>query len=596
MSLLITVDRVGQLTALRPVLTNLEAQGIERTLVALELDVYEKLQAEGIASSFVDDLIGRTVHCRADADAIALAHGWFELPRGRVVRDVTRYGGISLGRLVAWEMSYFFAEALRCLRNVETLLDRLCPEAVLMLAAPVGRAELLLHDSENFHHDALIALCAERDIPCEQSTLPFTCATVPPQPLPEIPRPSDEVDEPTPPVGARSTVLAACRRTPSLDAALVDRGFERIVGMPDHERRPDDAARAQAILTRRWRRHRAAILDRIGRAGTMTCVTRRLERLFERRLARAWANHLSHRRLLRSGRVGAVLLDDDVTERGRSLALAARQEGLPSVVMLHGAVGHPIGALPVVADRVAVFGPHFTRWFVERGVDRERIVEVGAPRFAPAEIDRERERAALGVEGDRRLLVLALQHCNRATFFANVHWSHREWRRVVEAALAVTAERDDLHLLIKLHPSAEDGETWQRWLAEQPAQRRLSMVQSEPAAEPLLAAADALITGWSTLGLEAIVAGVPLLTVNFAGRPTPIEYARLGLAVHCNEPRQLDGAIERLLDAPPAVDPQALADVLVATGDDASRRVAELLASLAGQRRHRALDVRAPFA
>ena len=79
--------------------------------------------------------------------------------------------------------------------------------------------------------------------------------------------------------------------------------------------------------------------------------------------------------------------------------------------------------------------------------------------------------------------------------------------------------------------------------------QRVAAVISEGTAHDNIAAADVIITDFSTIGAEAVLIGRPLLVVNTTGRPFPANnYADLGVAVQANSVDEIRPMLQRLVD------------------------------------------------
>jgi UDP-N-acetylglucosamine 2-epimerase len=71
----------------------------------------------------------------------------------------------------------------------------------------------------------------------------------------------------------------------------------------------------------------------------------------------------------------------------------------------------------------------------------------------------------------------------------------------------------------------------------------------EGTAHDNIAAADVVITDFSTIGAEAVLIGRPLLVVNTTGKPFPANnYAHLGVAAQANSLDEIGPTLQRLVD------------------------------------------------
>jgi hypothetical protein len=204
-------------------------------------------------------------------------------------------------------------------------------------------------------------------------------------------------------------------------------------------------------------------------------------------------------RAISSGDVHVVVLPDDKAPLNHALARVAGEAGVPSLVIQHGITGHPIGFLPLRASRFASWGERCTQWMVRHGTPRGRIVATGNPKFdhlfaARADL-RERGRAWLRRAGlpDGQPIALFLSQPIEGRFAA--------LRQCVEG----TAD-GPFRLVTKTHP-AERAEAYR---AHSHQGGRTSVVLAGPP-EPLLCAADVVLTQSSGLAVAAAQLGIPVI-------------------------------------------------------------------------------------
>src|SRR5262249_15481440 len=124
---------------------------------------------------------------------------------------------------------------------------------------------------------------------------------------------------------------------------------------------------------------------------------------------------------------------------------------------------------------------------------------------------------------------------------AGIDPDEQRWRRALRDQCA---QQGELVLLHKPHPSlanahpASDGSSGEYTLYRGPI-------------EDALAVADLVVTDYSTVGVQAVLAGRRLITVNLTGRAFPAnDYAALGVAVPVRRLEDLPAAIRTGLDQP----------------------------------------------
>ncbi len=232
---------------------------------------------------------------------------------------------------------------------------------------------------------------------------------------------------------------------------------------------------------------------------------------------------------------------------------AARAAGVPSVALLDlfGLPGDAFAARSVHPDRVCVLADVVRDNLVAAGWPAQRIAVTGNPAFDalldPAWAQRAAQlRADLGWQG-RRVVLLATQPEPRA------HPASR-WPAGDALALAMedtlrawVATRDDAALIVRHHPNHGHR------LAARAAAPRVHLSRGAgEAIEALIRAADAVVVQATTVGLQAAVAGVPVLQLRCSPAVLGgIDYAALGVAQAVPDLDALPDALDALLRAPP---------------------------------------------
>lgn len=272
----------------------------------------------------------------------------------------------------------------------------------------------------------------------------------------------------------------------------------------------------------------------------------------------------------------------DTSFWGYCATVEARRRGIPSVTLQHGMMVGEAGYVPVVSSLIAAWGEASARWLRERGVPPEKIVVTGAPRLdgivSGTRCPREVLAAGLGVDPGRRWVVLAT---NPIPFERN-------------AALLATARKGVIDwgepaiLLVKLHPS-EDPAPYRSAIEGDP--NVVVVPHGKVDLYDLLAAADAVLTFHSSVGLEAMAFDRPVVSLEAFGEENPLPYARTGAAAAARSTEELARALrEDVADGVRTLERRSararyVRDNLLATDGKSSRRVRDLVVSLAPGRR-----------
>jgi len=219
----------------------------------------------------------------------------------------------------------------------------------------------------------------------------------------------------------------------------------------------------------------------------------------------------------------------DAHVTGRLVTTLARRRHIPALVLQHHITGGPtFGYLPLTSSVMAAWGPVSRDWFVAGGAPASRVVVVGSTYAALAA--RPPERAAPGA---RRDLVVATNNFDA------------EHNRAVAAAAAAYARAPGAELRLVFRPHPQEAAGFYRALLKGrgPADAVVAPARERPLAEVLRTAA-VVVAGHSGVGVDAVLAGVPLVHVNLmAGIPDYIPYVEYGAAVAASRLDELGKAV-----------------------------------------------------
>ena len=225
------------------------------------------------------------------------------------------------------------------------------------------------------------------------------------------------------------------------------------------------------------------------------------------------------RSLAVTGRLTAVVVHEDVTGTVRAFLAGVRPAGVPTIHVPHGLYaddriigGDVHGATHT--DLVAVAGTVQREWFVRRGVASERLVVTGNPAWdALRPVGRPAE--PLGGIGPGPVVTVATSWLGPAVgHHRAVRAYHDRCMRAVRRAVTLLrATRPTLRFVLKLHPSEPAGDVDRLWgPGGQGAAPDLVLRERAPR---VLAASDVLITLPSTIAVEAMLLGTPVVSPEF---------------------------------------------------------------------------------
>lgn len=247
-------------------------------------------------------------------------------------------------------------------------------------------------------------------------------------------------------------------------------------------------------------------------------------------------------RLIRVERPALLAVTDETGLLGKAVAMQGRKWGVPTLNVQHGVRADSPWIEDQLFDRFAVFGPSTSEVFVERGNDPAIFVPTGVPRYdrlfrRQGIKSRQQVAADLGLDSNRQVVTFA---------------SQRAWGRMTPAvkretllALFRACRRTDVQLVLKLRHGQSDYVPVEA--TREPGWEHVKVI-AEYDLYDLLNASDVVVTAYSTVGMETVALGKPLLIINLTGQPDPIPYVQEGVALGVYQPEQVGQALLRLLN------------------------------------------------
>ncbi len=229
-----------------------------------------------------------------------------------------------------------------------------------------------------------------------------------------------------------------------------------------------------------------------------------------------------------------VVLNEKTTLGDIAVALA-KQRGIKTMCIQHGAMGYVSGFVPVAVDKIAVWGNSAKRALIHESVPKEKIVITGAPQFdnltgfnAKMEEDIKKE---INLDPSKKYILFTTQ-----TF----PYVEEAVRCVCKAVKSIPS----LQLVIKTHPSEYSTKKYERIIKES----RVRGILTKKYLHPLMKGCSAMLTVASTTGFEALIMGKPLIIINLSGKPDVLPYAESGAAIGVYKPKDIKPAIKSVLE------------------------------------------------
>ena len=233
---------------------------------------------------------------------------------------------------------------------------------------------------------------------------------------------------------------------------------------------------------------------------------------------------------------------------GQGLVSAARRAAGAAVqrLLYHGGPSGTSGA-----DLVLAMSETARQVLIGRGVPPERVRVVGSPEYD--ELARRAQQEDFLAAGQRVRQRLGIDPRRAVLFFAHQDTMPLEAQRQLVLDMVQAARPCGAAVLVKFHPRGDQWPAeWQPWAAAQGlAPADVVFTRDECTSIEAVQACQACVTVFSTVSLEAMICGKPLVVVQYADAPEMLTYAdQYGAAMDARSAVELKAAIVAVLTRP----------------------------------------------
>jgi len=206
-----------------------------------------------------------------------------------------------------------------------------------------------------------------------------------------------------------------------------------------------------------------------------------------------------------------VIADEDATPLPRLSMAAARQRGMPTLVVQHGAPCIRFGFAPLLADACCTWGPSSASQIAAWNVPRDRLFLTGSPRHKFATPARKQSGRLREI-----LLLTTVPPRDQRPDAVHFHLTTSTYADMLEAACSAAARCEGVHrLTVKLHPRDAGGQLVRETLRRYPTLK--SRIVRGQSATHWFRRCDLAISCASSTGVEAAQSGIPTIQLLPAG-------------------------------------------------------------------------------
>ncbi len=198
-----------------------------------------------------------------------------------------------------------------------------------------------------------------------------------------------------------------------------------------------------------------------------------------------------------------VITVDELSRFGRALIRVANSKGVKTLLVQHGALlDHPLFS-SIEATKFAAYGEQTRKILLKRGAKKGQVEIVGQAEEIPkAKPDKIKAKICneLGISKDRQIITFASQALPESVNC-----------RSFEIFYRATKSLPKVQFVVKLHP--DETENLHREFIRKLWLGNITIAKNVSTKE-LLVASDAVVNIYSTVGMEALSFGKPLISIN----------------------------------------------------------------------------------
>ncbi len=253
--------------------------------------------------------------------------------------------------------------------------------------------------------------------------------------------------------------------------------------------------------------------------------------------------------LIRQLKPQMLVVPEDLSPVSRATCRVFRRHGLPVLVVLQGAVSVDVGGfhvMPREAQRIAVWGDLIRDWHLKRGKPADSQVVTGNPGFDPIagghNPGESEVRRCLRLRPDSGSILLATEWFTGVSSGATVEGEERFIRHTLRALVQFPR----FEVVVKLHPNYQAA--YERLVRAIADEEGIEVVIAKERLWDLLAICDLAIVSNSTVGIEAMILGRPVVMVHAYEGVEEIPYVTARAALGASRPEEIASALARALN------------------------------------------------
>lgn len=274
-----------------------------------------------------------------------------------------------------------------------------------------------------------------------------------------------------------------------------------------------------------------------------TIVEKRISGFVEADFSRVADNIMFLEALYARLKPRCIVLREAVREPEKTIVSAARLFNIPTLVIQHGLLAEPNVYTKLHAGCIALWGKAGIEWYKGYGNEKAAYVVTGKPQHDSLYVKMREENQPVG---QKRTILYIGDYYKHVKERMNVYMLQDSERRSIAVLLDAMKSFPGVRLIIKMHPF--DLFNADELLAQYKfdASSGVSVVKNGDIDDLIMASSLVITSFFSSAALDAVIAGKPLISLNYYKQPDLIPFAGRQVALGVNKPGDLKGAIRRI--------------------------------------------------
>lgn len=243
-------------------------------------------------------------------------------------------------------------------------------------------------------------------------------------------------------------------------------------------------------------------------------------------------------RILKQVKPKYIFIGNDNLHEGRLLALTAKNLNIPIGTVQHGSLSevNPLHG-ESIADQFFVYGERAKEALVKLGKDPKEIIISGLV-SSKSFIKRTEKIKLIDLQSATKLILICFSGPGHSVSESH-HWN------LIESIIKYHDHKTS-ELLIKIHPK-ESKTSYKSYVQQGVAiWDNNDLVAYGASLNELILKSSVVITGGSTVALEACLLGQPVITVDFNNELESIDFISDGLTYHVKSQAELEAVLKKL--------------------------------------------------